>query len=80
MVSDPPWLDRSRKKAEKTGVDGLGLALVAISLGSFQVVLDKGQRDELVRNRLSSHLSPWTAAVGMAVFHFLGNCVIPIRW
>ncbi len=69
MVSDPPWLDRSRKKAEKTGVDGLGLALVAISLGSFQVVLDKGQRDDWFGSPFITSFA-LTAAVGMTVFIF----------
>ena len=69
MVSDPPWLDRSRKKAEKTGVDGLGLALVAISLGSFQVVLDKGQRDDWFGSPFITSFAV-TAVVGMTVFIF----------
>ncbi|MDQ2844674.1 MAG: DHA2 family efflux MFS transporter permease subunit, partial [Acidobacteriota bacterium] len=46
MVKDPPWLEKSRAEAQDRGVDFLGLVLVALSLGTFQVVLDKGQRDD----------------------------------
>ncbi len=46
MVKDPPWLEKSRAEAKQRGIDFLGLVLVATSLGTFQVVLDKGQRDE----------------------------------
>lgn len=46
MVKDPPWLEKSRAEAKHRGIDFLGLVLIATSLGAFQVVLDKGQRDE----------------------------------
>ncbi|MDQ2840884.1 MAG: DHA2 family efflux MFS transporter permease subunit [Acidobacteriota bacterium] len=52
MVEDPPHLVEAKKKAERTGVDFLGLVLIAASLGCVQVVLDKGQRDDW----FSSHL------------------------
>ena len=46
MVTDPPWLQESRKRAEKASVDFAGLFLIACGLGTLQVVLDKGQRDD----------------------------------
>ncbi len=69
MVTDPPWLQRSRKKAEGTGVDFFGLLLVAASLGSFQVVLDKGQRDDWFGSPFIVSFSI-IAAVSMIVFIF----------
>jgi DHA2 family multidrug resistance protein len=52
FVTDPPWLEKAREQARHQGADFLGLVLVATSLGTFQVVLDKGQRDDW----FSSHL------------------------
>lgn len=42
LVEDPPYL-RGRKAGK---IDYVGLALLAIGLGSLQVFLDKGQRDD----------------------------------
>lgn len=44
VVTDPPWLEEERKK--KAPIDGVGLGLVALGLGSLEVVLDKGQEDD----------------------------------
>ncbi|MEO8878422.1 MAG: DHA2 family efflux MFS transporter permease subunit [Polyangiaceae bacterium] len=44
MVTDPPWLEKARK--EKNPIDIVGLILVAVGLGSLEVVLDKGQEDD----------------------------------
>ncbi|HUA85978.1 MAG TPA: DHA2 family efflux MFS transporter permease subunit [Bryobacteraceae bacterium] len=44
FVEDPPFLKTMRERAGK--VDYVGLGLIAIGLGSAQVVLDKGQRDD----------------------------------
>ncbi len=44
IVSDPPWLTGEKKK--KNPIDGIGLGLVALGLGSLEVVLDKGQEDD----------------------------------
>jgi DHA2 family multidrug resistance protein len=48
LVEDPPDLQRARQKRLKQplNVDFVGFALIAIGLGSLQVVLDKGQRDD----------------------------------
>ncbi|WP_394847651.1 DHA2 family efflux MFS transporter permease subunit [Pendulispora brunnea] len=44
VVRDPPWLaeERSRRRP----IDFVGLGLVAIGLGSLEVVLDKGQQED----------------------------------
>ena len=42
VVEDPPWL-RGIKPAR---IDYVGLGLVALGLGTLQIVLDKGERDD----------------------------------
>ncbi len=44
MVEDPPYLIAERhKKGGKLRVDYVGLGLIALAIGSLQLVLDKGQ-------------------------------------
>ena len=38
LVEDPPWANRGSK-----GIDGIGLGLIALGLGSLQVVMDRGE-------------------------------------
>jgi len=54
IVEDPPWVKDEVKKNQKGGVklDLLGFGLVALTFGSLEFVLDKGQEDDW----LSSHL------------------------
>ncbi len=44
LIQDPPYL--KRKKLSETRIDYVGLSFVALGLGTLQVVLDKGQRDD----------------------------------
>ncbi|HXW62209.1 MAG TPA: DHA2 family efflux MFS transporter permease subunit [Candidatus Acidoferrales bacterium] len=44
LISDPEYLERQRPRSLR--VDYIGLSLLALGLGSLQVVLDKGQRDD----------------------------------
>src|ERR1700752_4948398 len=44
LIQDPPYY-RRRKRSE-THIDYVGLGFVALGLGTLQVVLDKGQRDD----------------------------------
>jgi DHA2 family multidrug resistance protein len=44
IVEDPPYLARVRKKLG--GVDGIGLGLLAVTIGALQIMLDKGQEDD----------------------------------
>jgi len=48
MVTEPELLIRERKERLAGGlqIDWIGFALVAIALGSLEVVLDKGQRED----------------------------------
>jgi MFS transporter, DHA2 family, multidrug resistance protein len=44
LIQDPPYF--RRRKLGETHIDFIGLGLVAVGLGTLQVVLDKGQRDD----------------------------------
>src|SRR6202163_2008992 len=44
LIQDPPYL--KRKKLSETRIDYIGLGLVALGLGTLQVVLDKRQRED----------------------------------
>jgi MFS transporter, DHA2 family, multidrug resistance protein len=44
VVSDPPYLKAGKRS--RFGIDYIGLGLLALGLGTLQVVLDKGQRDD----------------------------------
>jgi DHA2 family multidrug resistance protein len=41
LVEDPPWVQRDR--AHLGDIDGVGVALIALGLGSLQYVLDRGE-------------------------------------
>ena len=45
LVSDPPYMKRV-KVTDGFRVDYIGLGLISLGLGSFQIVLDKGQRED----------------------------------
>jgi DHA2 family multidrug resistance protein len=66
MVEDPPWNRDAIQRAKSTPVDYMGLGLVAVGLGSLQVVLDKGQREDW----FASHFIQWFTA--LAVVGLLG--------
>jgi DHA2 family multidrug resistance protein len=44
LISDPPYMKREKKSGFR--IDYIGLGLLALGLGTLQVVLDKGQRDD----------------------------------
>src|SRR5579862_2375987 len=44
LISDPPYLKTQREEGKKFKIDYIGLGLLALGLGTLQVVLDKGQR------------------------------------
>jgi MFS transporter, DHA2 family, multidrug resistance protein len=45
LVSDPPYMKRVNLK-EGFRIDYIGLGLISLGLGSMQIVLDKGQRED----------------------------------
>jgi DHA2 family multidrug resistance protein len=44
IVQDPPYLKKMRDKLGS--VDGIGLGLLALTIGALQIMLDKGQEDD----------------------------------
>jgi DHA2 family multidrug resistance protein len=56
LISDPPHLSGERKHASWS-IDYIGLGLLALGLGTLQVVLDKGQRDDWFDSHLISALT-----------------------
>ncbi len=44
IVEDPPYLKKVRERAGS--IDGIGLGLLALTIGSLQFMLDKGQEDD----------------------------------
>jgi DHA2 family multidrug resistance protein len=45
LVSDPPHMKRANVKAGFR-IDYIGIGLISLGLGSMQIILDKGQRDD----------------------------------
>jgi MFS transporter, DHA2 family, multidrug resistance protein len=44
LISDPPYMQKQKRSGIK--IDYVGFGLLALGLGTLQVVLDKGQRDD----------------------------------
>ena len=80
LVEDPPFLKTMREKAGK--VDYIGLGLIAVGVGSLQVVLDKGERDDWFSSHFIVIFSAM-AVVGILTAlvweYFHENPVIDIR-
>lgn len=49
IVEDPPYLKRVRAKLGS--IDGIGLGLLALTIGALQIFLDKGQEDDWFGSR-----------------------------
>ena len=49
IVEDPPYL--KRVKAKLGSIDGVGLGLLAVTIGALQIMLDKGQEDDWFSSR-----------------------------
>src|SRR5271157_1657147 len=60
LIQDPPYL--KRRKLSETTIDYVGLGFVALGLGTLQVVLDKGQRDDWFESHFIVVLSLIAAA------------------
>jgi MFS transporter, DHA2 family, multidrug resistance protein len=74
LVEDPPYL-----RGQKAGkIDYVGLSLLAIGLGSLQVVLDKGERDDWFSSNFII-IFGLTAAIGLvAAFIWEWNTEHPV--
>jgi len=55
LIQDPPYF--KRRKLSETSIDYVGLGFVALGLGTLQVVLDKGQREDWFESHFIVYLS-----------------------
>jgi MFS transporter, DHA2 family, multidrug resistance protein len=60
LIQDPPYF--RRRKLSELKIDYMGLGFVALGLGTLQVVLDKGQREDWFESNLILVLSLISAA------------------
>jgi DHA2 family multidrug resistance protein len=65
LIQDPPYF--KRRKLRETHIDYTGLGFVALGLGTLQVILDKGQRDDW----FDSHLIVWLTVISAASLIFV---------
>ncbi|MGC1363411.1 MAG: DHA2 family efflux MFS transporter permease subunit [Silvibacterium sp.] len=50
IVEDPPYLQKMRKRVGS--IDGIGLGLLALTIGALQIMLDKGQEKDWFSSRI----------------------------
>ena len=62
FISDPPYLRRVSKR-----VDLWGLGLLAVGMGAFQIMLDKGQEEDWFSSHFIATLAV-VAAIGLTAF------------
>jgi DHA2 family multidrug resistance protein len=55
LIQDPPYF--RRRKLSETSIDYIGLGFVALGLGTLQIILDKGQRDDWFESHFIAILS-----------------------
>jgi MFS transporter, DHA2 family, multidrug resistance protein len=65
LIQDPPYF--KRRKLSETRIDYTGLGFVALGLGTLQVILDKGQRDDW----FDSHFIVWLTVISAASLIFV---------
>lgn len=54
VVRDPPWMDKERQSQHVRwlDLDWLGLGLIALGLGSLEIIYDRGQENDWFNSRL----------------------------
>jgi MFS transporter, DHA2 family, multidrug resistance protein len=65
LISDPPYMKEEKRSGFK--IDYIGLGLLALGLGTLQVVLDKGQRDDWFGSHLIVIMTTISAIALVAV-------------
>ena len=66
MVTDPPHLVEAKKRM--SGIDYMGLGLIAVGLGALELVLDKGQEDDWFH---SSTITAFSVIAAVALLSFV---------
>src|SRR5438309_11010 len=78
LIQDPPHLRRRRFSEMK--VDYVGLGFVALGLGTLQIILDKGQRDDWFESHFILALSIISAASLLFVIWWEWRQKDPVGW
>ncbi|MGD0507637.1 MAG: DHA2 family efflux MFS transporter permease subunit [Terriglobales bacterium] len=76
LIQDPPYF--RRRKLSETKIDYIGLGLVALGLGTLQVILDKGQREDWFESHFIVGLTIISAASLIFVIFWEWNHKDPI--
>jgi DHA2 family multidrug resistance protein len=76
LIQDPPYF--KRRKLSETRIDYIGLGLVALGLGTLQVILDKGQREDWFESHFIVGLTVISAASLILVVFWEWNHKDPI--
>jgi len=76
LIQDPPYF--KRRKLSETRIDYTGLGFVALGLGTLQVILDKGQREDWFESHFIVVLSAISAASLIFVIFWEWHCKDPI--
>jgi len=66
MLTDPPHLVEAKKRM--SGIDYIGLGLIAVGLGALELVLDKGQEDDWFH---SSTITAFSVIAAVALVSFI---------
>jgi DHA2 family multidrug resistance protein len=69
LITDPPHLSGERAEGHKFKIDYIGLGLLALGLGTLQVVLDKGQRLDWFESHFITYLTV-TSVVALVLVVF----------
>lgn len=77
VIKDPPHLSGARRKGG-ISIDYIGLGLLAVGLGSLQVILDKGQREDWLESHMILTLSIISAVALIAVVFWEWHTEHPI--
>ena len=76
LIQDPPYF--RRRRLSETHIDYTGLGFVALGLGTLQVILDKGQRDDWFESPFILWLTVISAAALIFVIFWEWNQKEPI--
>ena len=68
MVRDPPHLVKAKQESKCHPIDFAGMVLIGTGLGAFQIVLDKGERDDWFS---SSFITSLTIIACVALLSFV---------
>jgi len=71
LISDPPYMRRQNRRILR--IDYIGLSLLALGLGTLQVVLDKGERDDWFGSHfiLVMSITSVVALIGVIIWEWL---------